>query len=71
MKEVSQKALREAVEQLYKCSARHTGTEHVTEIFQGETAWDGDVHVFALAIASGSATTFPNPRWTACSSYTC
>ena len=48
MKEVSQKALREAVEQLYKCSARHTGTEHVTEIFQGETAWDGDVHVFAL-----------------------
>ncbi len=45
---MNRKALEEAVERLHECKARHTGTEHVTEIFQGETAWDGDVHVFAL-----------------------
>ncbi len=46
MQEVPIAALKQAVEGLHECNARHTGTEHVTETFEGETVWDGDVHIF-------------------------
>ena len=48
MNEAPIEALKEAVEQLHECNARHRGTEHITETFEGETVWDGDVHIFAL-----------------------
>ncbi len=48
MQEVPIPELKKVVEDLHQCNARHTGTEHVTETFQGETVWDGDVHIFAL-----------------------
>lgn len=35
-------------EHLHKCSAEHLRSVHVKEVFQGETAWEGDVEVFKL-----------------------
>lgn len=48
MQEVPISQLKQAVEGLHSCTATHVNQEHVTETFQGETVWDGDVYVFAL-----------------------
>lgn len=40
--------LRKAVESLHDCKATHSATVRVVEEFEGERAWEGDVHVFAL-----------------------
>lgn len=36
------------VEHLHKCSARHLGSEHVTETFNGATLWSGEVESFEI-----------------------
>ena len=41
-------ALQQAVEGLHGCRASLNRVEHVTESFQGQTAWEGTVHVFDL-----------------------
>ena len=46
--EVSVEALQQAVEGLHGCTATFNGKEHVHETFQGQTAWEGTVHVFDL-----------------------
>jgi hypothetical protein len=40
--------LRQAVETMHNCSARHVASEPVIELFNGEVAWDGVVETFAL-----------------------
>lgn len=40
--------LKEAVEKAYKCKARHVVSEEVTDLFQGEVAWDAVVGTFEL-----------------------
>ena len=40
--------LRQSVELLHDCRATHEAAVLVTETFQGQTAWEGTVHVFAL-----------------------
>jgi len=40
--------LREAVETMHKCKARHVGSEPVVEMFLGEVAWDGVVETFDI-----------------------
>jgi hypothetical protein len=40
--------LKMTVEHLHECSARHLGTERVTEAFNGATLWSGDVESFEL-----------------------
>jgi len=40
--------LRDAVSALHECACFHSGTTHVTETFQGEQVWDGDVETFTL-----------------------
>ena len=37
-----------AIEHLHNCRAKHVGTEHVHESFQGQTVWDVDVEIFEL-----------------------
>lgn len=39
---------KKAVEQSHGCTARHVETVPVIELFQGKTAWEGDVEVFAI-----------------------
>jgi len=41
-------ALLQAVEGLHECRAKYKEKTHVTEKFEGETVWDGDVYVFEL-----------------------
>ena len=41
-------ALKQAVEGLHDCRATFNRKEHANETFQGQTAWDGTVHVFDL-----------------------
>lgn len=36
------------IRHLHKCDCEHVQTVPVTETFRGETAWQGDVEVFAL-----------------------
>jgi hypothetical protein len=36
------------VEQVHGCSARYVRSEHVKEVFEGKTVWEGDVEVFCL-----------------------
>ncbi len=48
MNETPIEALKQDVEGLHDCKARHTATEYVTETFEGETVWEGTVHIFAL-----------------------
>jgi hypothetical protein len=40
--------LKEAVEKAYECKARHVVSEEVTDLFQGEVAWDAVVATFEL-----------------------
>lgn len=40
--------LKEAVETVHDCTARHVGSEPVIELFRGEVAWDGVVETFDL-----------------------
>jgi hypothetical protein len=40
--------LKLVVEQLHNCSAVHSASKHVKEVFQGQTAWEGDVEAFDL-----------------------
>jgi hypothetical protein len=40
--------LQMVINQLHKCNATHKTSVYVTETCQGQTAWEGDVEVFAL-----------------------
>ena len=40
--------LQQAVEKAYECKARHVVSEEVTDLFQGEVAWDAVVATFEL-----------------------
>jgi hypothetical protein len=40
--------LQEAILVTHGANARHAGTKPVKEVFQGQTAWDGDVETFDL-----------------------
>jgi hypothetical protein len=40
--------LRETIERLHECEAAHLETVPVTETFQGQTVWQGEVEVFRL-----------------------
>lgn len=40
--------LKAAIESLHGCEAFHERTVPVKEVFQGRTAWEGEVEVFAL-----------------------
>lgn len=42
-------AIIEAIHTLHECKALWVESVPVTEIFQGETVWEGVVHVFALS----------------------
>lgn len=46
MPEVSHQALAEAIENLHGCKATWRESVPVTEMFNGETVWTGEVHVF-------------------------
>jgi len=40
--------LEDAIQKLHGCAATHLETVPVTERFQGQTVWDGEVEVFHL-----------------------
>ena len=40
--------LREVIETMHNCKARHVRSERVTKKFRGEVAWDGIVETFRL-----------------------
>jgi len=40
--------IRAAIKQLHGCESAHLETVSVKEVFQGKTAWEGEVEVFAL-----------------------
>lgn len=40
--------LKEAVETMHKCTARHVESKPVIELFRGKVAWDGVVEAFEL-----------------------
>ncbi len=40
--------LRQAVETMHHCKARHVASEPVIELFRGEVAWDGVVEAFEI-----------------------
>ena len=40
--------LKEAIEAMHNCKARHVGSEPVIDLFRGEVAWDGVVETFDL-----------------------
>jgi hypothetical protein len=40
--------LRQAVETMHKCTARHVESKPVIELFRGKVAWDGVVEAFEL-----------------------
>jgi len=40
--------LREAMETMHKCKARHVRSEPVVDLFRGEVAWDGIVETFGI-----------------------
>jgi hypothetical protein len=46
MIEVSPDQLQAAIESTHGCKASNPHTERVTEIHEGQTVWDGIVHVF-------------------------
>ena len=46
--EVSTQALQQAVESLHNCKAEFDELVHVTEEFEEELVWDGEVHIFHL-----------------------
>lgn len=40
--------LKEAVETMHHCKARHVDSEPVIDLFHGEVAWDGVVETFEI-----------------------
>jgi len=48
MNEASNESLRQAVEGLHGCKAAFKEVVHVTEEFEGETIWDGEIYLFNL-----------------------
>ena len=40
--------LRDVIRKLHNAKAKHIESVHVTEVFQGQTVWDGVVEVFDL-----------------------
>jgi len=40
--------IRKAIKSLHGFEGRHLETVPVTEVFRGQTAWEGDVEIFAL-----------------------
>lgn len=40
--------LKHAVERLHECTAEHSGSSPVEEVFQGQTVWKGQVEIFEL-----------------------
>ena len=40
--------IKEAIETMHHCTARHVASEPVIELFNGEVAWDGVVETFEL-----------------------
>lgn len=48
MSEEDLDTLRKTVGMLHECTATHRDSVHVTERFQGQTVWDGDVQVFEI-----------------------
>ena len=40
--------IKDAIEVMHKCTARHVASEPVIELFNGEVAWDGVVETFEL-----------------------
>jgi len=40
--------LRDVIRKLHNAKAKHVKSVHVTEVFQGQTVWDGVVEVFDL-----------------------
>jgi hypothetical protein len=42
------KELSKAVERLHGCKAKYVETVSVTEVFQGQVIWQGDVEVFSI-----------------------
>lgn len=42
------KELQNAIRRLHECEADYLETVPVTETFQGQTVWEGDVEVFSL-----------------------
>ena len=40
--------LQQAVEHLHNCKAEYVESEHVEDVFQGETVWTGEVATFVL-----------------------
>jgi hypothetical protein len=41
-------ALTHAIKQGFSCEAKHIKTEHIKEVFKGETVWEGEVEVFEI-----------------------
>ena len=48
MLEVSIETLRKSVEGLHDCKATFRETVHITEAYEGDVVWEGDVFVFDL-----------------------
>jgi hypothetical protein len=48
MPEVSTTALQEVIRHRHRCESRFLESVSVTEVFYGQTVWDGDVQVFDL-----------------------
>ena len=46
--------LKEAVETMHRCTARHVESKPVIELFQGKVAWDGVVEAFAVRSKSNA-----------------
>jgi hypothetical protein len=40
--------LKEAIETMHHCKAKHVGSEPVIDLFRGEVAWDGVVETFDI-----------------------
>ena len=40
--------IKDAIEVMHECKARHVASEPVIELFRGEVAWDGVVETFEL-----------------------
>lgn len=41
--------IKDSIEVMHKCTARHVASEPVIELFNGEVAWDGVVETFELS----------------------
>jgi hypothetical protein len=41
--------VKEAVEKSHGCTATHTGTVPVREVFRGSVVWEGEVEVFTIS----------------------